>query len=95
MSFLNPLEQDLRMTFANGWGVSIQRSPFHKCNGDTYEVAVMHKVGAETDTRVCSNQGIAPDGIDVWMTPNAVVTFIDMVIAMRPVEYCTHKRREE
>jgi hypothetical protein len=87
-------DQDLRMVFDNGWGVSIQRSEYHRSTDTSYEVAVLHQVTNEKRATVCSRQWIAPDGIDSYMSPDMVAVFIHQVQALKYVEYCTHKMRE-
>ena len=86
-------DQDLRMMFDNGWGVSVQRNPRVHSSSNSYEVAVLHQVNAQTRATVCSRQAIAPDGIDGWMSPDMVAMFIDAVQHLKKVEYCTHSWR--
>ena len=88
-------DQDLRMVFDNGWGVSIQRSERHRSSENSYEVAILHQVTNNERANVCHKQWLVPDGIGSWYSPDMVATFIDQVQHMRQVEYCTHARREE
>ena len=88
-------DQDLRMVFDNGWGVSVQRNERVHSSSNSYEVAVLHQVTNETRATVCSRQWIAPNGIDSWMSADMVATFIDQVQHLKKVEYCTHTRRNE
>lgn len=95
MSFDCEYDQDLRMMFDSGWGVSIQRNEYVHSDDTSYEVAVLHQVTNDTRASVCYLQWVAHDGIEGWYSPDMVASFIEMVRALKKVEYCRHTRKEE